>query len=49
MEIPIVDIKGKEIGKLVLTDEVEKVLKVTGVSLMIDYDVKQETVIGYLH
>lgn len=49
MEVPIVDLKGKEIGKLVLTDEADRVLKTTGVSLMVDYDPKQPTVIGYLH
>lgn len=49
MEVPIKDMRGKELGKLVLSDEVDKVLKHTGVSLMVDYDPKEDTVIGYLH
>lgn len=49
MEVPIVDLKGTEIGKLVLSDEADQVLKTTGVSLMVDYDPKEPMVIGYLH
>lgn len=49
MEIPIVDLQGKELGKLVLTEEVDEVLKGTGVNLMVSYNSKKQEVIGYLH
>lgn len=49
MEIRVVDIKGKELGKLVLTDEVDEILRIHEVSLMVDYDSKKAECIGYIH
>lgn len=50
MELPIQDKAGKILGKVILLDEVEEVLKTTGVELMFNYDPKQpEFVVGYLH
>lgn len=49
MEITIKDIKGKELGKLILTDEVEEVLLTTGVLLVIEYNAKEQKLTSYLH
>jgi hypothetical protein len=48
MEIPIVDNKGKELGKFLLNDEVEEVLKTTGLDFHVIYFAKQNEAIGYL-
>ena len=49
MEIPIVDMKGKDLGKMVLNDEVHEILEKTGISLMVEYNTSKEQVVGHLH
>lgn len=51
MEIPIHDIKGKELGKMILTDEVIEVLRITGVRMIFEYDIKENefSVLAYLN
>lgn len=48
METSITDIDGKDIGKLILRDDVEEILMTTGVSLFIIYEAKDSAVIAYL-
>ena len=49
MEIPIVDIEGKEYGKVILIDEAVEILMTIGLSLMFNYDPKESKVIAYLY
>lgn len=48
VEIPIVDLRRKEIGKLLLTKEAVEILEATGVDLIMRYNSKTPEVTGWL-
>jgi len=48
VEYPIIDLRGKAIGTLVLTPETVQILQVTGVDLIMRYNVRTKEVRAWL-
>ena len=49
MELRIVDKEGKELGKMVLNDEVFDILTLSNVDMMFDYKSGEEQVVAYIY
>lgn len=48
MKIPIEDVKGKEFGFIIMTDEAWDILKTTGVNMVFELDATKDRVVAAL-